>query len=46
MKKLCLILVSILFIFNISFVNQILGLAKFTDGDTIKIKKIYFKQTS
>ena len=37
MKKLCLILASILFIFNASFANQILGSAKVVDGDTIKI---------
>ncbi len=42
MKKLFLILVNILFIFNISFANEISGLAKVVDGDTIKIngKKI------
>ena len=37
MKKLCLILASIFFIFNASFANQILGSAKVVDGDTIKI---------
>ena len=44
MKKLCLILASIFFIFNASFANQILGSAKVVDGDTIKIngKKIRF----
>ncbi len=37
MKKLCLILVNIFFIFNISFASEIFGVAKVVDGDTIKI---------
>ena len=37
MKKLCLILANILFIFNISFASEIFGVAKVVDGDSIKI---------
>ena len=40
MKKLFLILVNILFIFNISFATELSGVAKVVDGDTIKINEI------
>ena len=40
MKKLFLILVNILFIFNISFATELSGVAKVIDGDTIKINGI------
>ena len=40
MKKLCLILVNIIFICNISFAKGISGVAKVVDGDTIKINGI------